>query len=83
VSDLEDLLRIAARSGKLRLHVWHSSKNGFQANLARSGEGWTVDHSHDALTAITKVLRQQWGKVLERERAAPTVEDDDIMGLIG
>jgi hypothetical protein len=71
-SDLPDLLRLACRTGKMRLNVCFSAQNGHQASLARSGQGWTVEHDRDALAAIEKVLRQQFGPMLERERQSRT-----------
>jgi hypothetical protein len=69
--DLPDLLRLACRQGKMRLNVWFGAREngrGHQANLANSGDGWTVDYDADPLEAITKVLRVRYGKMLERER---------------
>lgn len=73
-SDLPDLLRLACRTGKMRLNVCFSAQNGHQASLARSGQGWTVEHDRDALAAIEKVLRQQFGPMLERERQSRTAQ---------
>lgn len=71
--DLPDLLRLACGSGKLRLNVFHgaSAEHGprYQANLANSGNGWTVDYRRDPLEAIAVVLRTRYGAMLERERA--------------
>lgn len=67
--DLPDLLRLACRQGRMRLNTVFSAANGHQANLARSGQGWTVDSDPDPLVAIEKVLRAQFGSMLERERA--------------
>lgn len=67
--DLPDLLRLACRTGKMRINTFFSAQNGHQASLARSGQGWTVDHDRDPLVAIERVLRQQFGPMLERERA--------------
>lgn len=52
----------------MRLNVWTSAEHGFQANLARSGQGWTVDHHTDPLEAMAKVLRLQFGAMLDRQR---------------
>lgn len=83
-ADLPDLLRLACRSGKLRLYVSHGSPHGYKADLARSGQGWDAETDPDALEAITKVLAGQYGRMLERERAAapddePADDDDDII----
>lgn len=77
-ADLPDLLRLACRQGSLRLHVWHSAERGHQANLANSGQGWTVDHDRDPLEAIAKVLRTRYGSMLERERVAVELQQIDI-----
>jgi hypothetical protein len=68
ISDIPDLLRLACAQGKVRLNVGFSARDGHQANLANSGEGWTVHADHDPLVAIEAVLRTRFGKMLERER---------------
>jgi hypothetical protein len=67
--DLPDLLRLACGQGKLRLNVWFGAEKGHQANLANSGQGWTVEYDRDCLEAITRVLRVRYGPMLERMRA--------------
>jgi hypothetical protein len=67
--DLPDLLRIACSQGKMRLHVSHSSQRGHQASLANAADGWTVSSNRDSLEAIIDVLRQRYGKMLDRQRA--------------
>lgn len=67
--DLPDLLRIACRQGKMRLNVGFSAANGHQANLANSGDGWTIHSDRDPLVAITEALRIRYGAMLERQRA--------------
>lgn len=78
-ADLPDLLRVACKAqGRLRLHAIFSAELKWQAALANSGQGWTTDHNEDCLEAMTSVLRQRYGAMLERQRAAePPVEDDD------
>jgi hypothetical protein len=76
-TDLIDLLRLACSTGKLRLNVWHSAKNGYQANLARnSTDGWTVEHDKDPLKALEKALRAQHGGWLDRLRAEEAALND-------
>lgn len=79
--DLPDLLRAACASGKMRLHVGHSAERGHQANLANSGDGWTINYDRDPLEAIAKVLRTRFGRQVERQREA--ARPDDIGDLIG
>jgi hypothetical protein len=83
--DLPDLLRLACRQGSMRLNLFFGARQdtgrGYQANLANSGNGWTVDYDGDPLEAMTKVLRTRFGKMLEREQVE--VPDDDIADLIG
>lgn len=69
--DLPDLLRLACGQGQMRLNVWFGARaNGrkHQANIANSGNGWTVDYDEDPLEAIAKVLRIRFGAMLERQR---------------
>ena len=77
-ADLPDLLRLACGQGKMRLNVWFGAReNGrkHQANLANSGNGWTIDYDEDPLEAITKVLRIRFGAMLERQRSGCTSEE--------
>lgn len=74
--DLPDLLRLACGQGQMRLNVFFGARaNGrkHQANLANSGNGWTIDYDEDPLEAIARVLRIRFGAVLERQRQNETV----------
>jgi hypothetical protein len=67
--DLPDLLRLACGQGKMRLYTSFSAERGHQSALARTGDGWDSDADPDCLVSMTKVLRQRFGNMLERERA--------------
>jgi hypothetical protein len=67
--DLPDLLRLACGQGKMRLYTSYSAERGHQSALARTGDGWDSDADPDCLVSMTKVLRQRFGNMLERERA--------------
>jgi hypothetical protein len=77
-ADLPDLLRIACAQGKMRLHVGFSAQRGHQASLANAADGWTVASNRDPLEAITDVLRQRYGKMLERQRAGRSDAADAV-----
>jgi hypothetical protein len=66
--DLPDLLRLACGQGKMRLYTSFSAERGHQSALARTGDGWDSDTDSDCLVSMTKVLRQRFGNMLERER---------------
>lgn len=78
--DLPDLLRLACGQGKMRFNVWFGkTERGreYQANLADSGDGWSVEYHRDPLEAMAKVLRVRFGNMLERERAKLASDDSD------
>lgn len=64
----------------MRLNVWFGKREngrGYQANLANSGDGWTVEYHPDPLEAITKALSARFGAALLRERLAAPEDDED------
>lgn len=82
--DLPDLLRVAAKRGKVRLYLQYASTEAeggrWEAAIANSGEGWTVEHHPDFLEAMHRVLVTKCGPQLAHLRGtdpAFKLPDDD------